>query len=69
MTIHRDGRETMLECEECTTTTELYDNFDTMIADAKKAGWEITVAKGEWVHTCPDCKGGDRLARQRALFR
>lgn len=70
MTIHKDGRQQQIECEECTTTTDLYDHddFDRMIAAAKKAGWKIEIAGGEWVHTCPACRGGDRLARQRALF-
>lgn len=68
MTIHRDGREQYLECEECPETSDPGQNFEEMIGAAKSKGWKIILAGGEWLHTCPDCKSGDRLAAARAKF-
>ena len=68
MTLHRDGRNRQIECDSCTNTTELYDEFNELMADAKGAGWEIKPSSDGWSHTCPECIGGSRLARQRALF-
>lgn len=71
MTILRDCDVQQIECEECPTTTELYDDkdFDNMIEDAKAAGWRIMSVNGdEWTHTCPVCKRGNRLAKARRMF-
>lgn len=70
MTVHKEAGESFLECEDCTTTTDLYDEeqFEAMIRDAKAAGWLIKLEHGEWVHRCPDHKHGDRLAAARSKF-
>lgn len=70
MTTMYDGGDVFLECEECTETTECYrrDDFDTMVREAKAAGWSVYLNGGRWEHKCPGCKGGDRLARAQRLF-
>lgn len=70
MTILKDGRDRQLECEECAETTEVYDkdDFDLMIADAKRAGWTIRLSGSSYTHTCSGCSRGSKLARQRALL-
>lgn len=71
MTILKDGGSIQLECEDCSHTTDVYpnDEFSTMIAEAKTAGWLIKIENGEWTHRCPDHKHGDRLARAQRMFR
>lgn len=68
MTIHRDGREQYLECEECPETSDPSENFEQMIGAAKSKGWIIKLEGGEWTHTCKDCGGSSNIARQRKLF-
>lgn len=70
MTTMYDGAHIFLECEECPETTESYgrDDFDTMIAEAKAAGWHVYLAGHRWEHKCPLHKHGDRLAAAQRLF-
>lgn len=70
MTIIADGRERAIECDECPEMTDPFDksDFDLMVQTAKNDGWLIRFADGEWSHTCPSCKAGDRLAAARAKF-
>lgn len=57
--IWRDRSEMNLVCDTCEADGKTYDtdDFNRMIADAKEAGWRITIEKGEWTHKCPACAG------------
>lgn len=72
MTLQRDHDfdQQFLECEECSETTDTYerDEFSEMIRAAKEAGWIVRQDANGWIHTCPDCSGGGRLARAQSLF-
>jgi len=68
MTLHRYLRNRQIMSDSCNNTTEVYDDFSEMIADAKQAGWEIMPSSDGYSHKCPECVGGGRLARQRALL-
>lgn len=71
MTILKDGDDRQLECEECSETTDVFasEDFEQMVAAAKAAGWKVYLTGGKWLHCCPEHAHGDKLARQRALFR
>lgn len=53
--IEREGREIYLQCDGCSAYTES-DEFETVIAQAKREGWRISKAGSDWEHHCPDCK-------------
>jgi hypothetical protein len=69
MTLLKDGRDRQIQCDYCTTTTEVYDtdDFDMMLGVAKDEGWEISIHGTTWTHKCPACRHGG-LDRQRKLL-
>ncbi len=64
----QDRQWVSFECDECPNETEEYDDFDELVAEAKKAGWKIAPADDGYTHTCPTCASSSRLERQRKLF-
>lgn len=68
MTIERQYRLTNLVCDCGVRQRRAYrpDQFEEMIADAKRAGWRILRIAGEWEHTCPDCAA--QPPKQRSLL-
>lgn len=54
--IDREYGQMRLVCDACENAeTDLCDDFNQMIGDAKEAGWSIRSGNGEWVHKCPGC--------------
>ena len=68
MAILRDRKDYQLLCDQCQCETDVFDDFDEMISEAKRSGWKIIPSPDRFTHTCPDCAGQGRLARQRELF-
>lgn len=71
MAILKSQRYRQIECDECGSTTDEYDedDFQIMVQTAKEGGWKIDQdGSGAWTHLCPDCRSGGRLAAAQRLF-
>lgn len=68
MTVLRDGRDLQLQCEDCSTTTEVFQDFDDAVADARKNRWLLKPESDGWLHLCSDCAHKRRMDRQRKLL-
>lgn len=58
MTIERRGNLMRVSCVGCHTRrrkTFRADEIDSMITDAKQAGWSVRNEDGGYTMTCPDC--------------
>lgn len=68
MTIERQYRLTNLVCDCGVRQRGSYrpDQFEEMIADARRDGWRIRKVAGEWEHDCPDCAA--QPPKQRSLL-
>lgn len=59
MTIERYRGQSQITCDDCGESqprTYEADEFDVMVADAKRDGWRMQKEDGEWCHYCPDCQ-------------
>ena len=58
MTVQRDHRQVIFECDACGDTYDAgTDDFTDAYAAAKDDGWiAFKNGEGEWEHRCEDCK-------------
>lgn len=66
--IERQHDQVAITCDTCPMSTELFDDFDHLVREAKSNGWRFEKVDGEWTHTCPDCKWTSRLDRAKEKF-
>lgn len=60
--ITRQRGELVCECDEgCGTEFPggVQEDFRAFVAELKAAGWKVEMVRGEWTHTCPDCREDD----------
>lgn len=70
MTIHRDGKEYICECDDCLDQyPETADSFGGMVQIIRLSAWSPYKDDEEhWCHRCPDCLPASKLAAQKELF-
>ena len=52
---HSGLQQIVCECGFAQSRTYEADEFDVMVADARREGFVITKSAGEWTHTCDTC--------------